>query len=99
MDQDAIEVYENNNNRPRHYFGKMYQKCNNDRCTSDNIYDVQSITHYGQQIHGQTVMTSKELCNGKPCPLGQRKGLSFLDRKDIIDLYECSKNIYYTTFK
>ena len=93
VDMEAIHKYEVENHWPKNFFGRNYQMCNARDCRAHNVYDIDSIMHYGPLLQGTniTVIKAKQLCNGKPCPFGQRKRLSLIDIKDIISLYGCGK--------
>ena len=93
VDMEAINKYESENFWPKNFFGRNYQICNARDCRAHNIYDHDSIMHYGPYLEGTnlTVIKSKQVCNGKPCTFGQRKRLSLIDIKDIISLYGCGK--------
>ena len=74
-------------------FSRQYKTCNSTECKHFNFFDMESIMMYGSTLPGTniTVITPKTLCGGKECVIGQRQGLSFLDRKDIASAYDCSK--------
>ena len=91
MDEEAIHKYERDNFWRKNHFGRQYQICNARDCRAHNIYDYESIMHYGPFLEGTNikVIKSRQLCEGKPCAIGQRKRLSLIDIKDIISLYGC----------
>ena len=94
---NAIHKYETQNYWPKNFFGRNYEICNARDCRAHNVYDFDSIMHYGPYLEGTNlkVIKARENCNGKPCAFGQRKRLSLIDIKDIISLYGCGK-IYFT---
>ena len=96
VDLEAIKQYETQNRWPEGYFSRHYKKCAHRGCRSYHHYDYDSLMHYGPYLEGTniTIMKSKLLCNKKPCPIGQREKLSFIDKKDISAIYGCSKCTY-----
>ena len=74
-------------------FSRQYKTCNSTGCKHFNFFDMESIMMYGSTLPGTniTVIRPKTLCGGKECVIGQRQGLSFLDRKDMASAYDCSK--------
>ena len=93
VDMEAIHNYEVQNHWQKDYYGQNYRMCNTRDCRAHNYYDYDSIMHYGPFLEGTDIMVikSKQVCNGKPCAIGQRKRLSLIDIKDIISLYGCGK--------
>lgn len=90
---NAIDRYERENFWPEGYYARNYKMCTTLGCKPMNFFDPESIMMYGPFLQGTniTVIRSKVFCNGKPCELGQRRQLSFLDIKDISTAYECGK--------
>ncbi len=104
---EAIATYERDNFWPPNFFAKQYVKCTSHDCKANNVYDFDSVMHYGPLLQGTniTIITPKRRCNNKACRIGQRERMSFLDKKDIISLYGCGndivlyyKPIYYCLF-
>ena len=89
---NAIHEYETKYNWNGR-ISRQYKTCNATGCTHFNFFDLDSIMMYGPTIPGTniTVIKPKTLCHGEECVIGQREGLSFLDRKDIASAYDCSK--------
>ena len=92
VDMNAIYEYESKYNWNGR-ISKHYQTCNTTGCKHFNFFDLESIMMYEATLPGTniTVIKPKVSCDGKECVIGQRKGLSFLDRKDIASAYDCSK--------
>ena len=92
---DAIAKYEKKNYWPKNFFAKNYQKCTARGCRAHNVFDYQSIMHYGPELEGTniTVIKPKKICKDKDCGIGQREKLSMIDKKDIISVYGCGNYI------
>jgi hypothetical protein len=97
IDLAAMEKYETDNYWPSGYFSKNYRLCTGHGCVPHHPYDHSSIMHYGAILEGTglPVIKSKPLCNNKPCEIGQRTELSFVDKMDINSLYGCGKFIFH----